>query len=367
MSRDLNDTLIFAKVVEHGSFIAAAKVLRLPKTTVSRKVQELEARLGAQLLHRTTRKLGLTEAGNVYFEHSQRIVRELEDAENAVGQLQGGPRGWLRVTAPYSVGITWIAPLLGEFHARHPEVRVELLLSNESLDIISKEIDLALRVGSLPDSNLVARRLSVFRTQIYASPAYLERHGEPLHPDDLRHHRTLAMHKSRGSNGGYAWTLGDGKKMAEYPIDPILVANDPAALRGALLCGEGLMMTSDVSIKAFAELGHVRRVLAGWVGPELDFNAVFPRGQVMSPKVRAFVDFLVDRLNFDADYMQVLCPDRMRHEKAQREAASAVAADLMRAGGWIEPEGATADAAAANVAAAPGEAVDAGEAVALAR
>jgi DNA-binding transcriptional LysR family regulator len=337
MSRDLNDTLIFAKVVEHGSFIAAAKVLRLPKTTVSRKVQDLETRLGAQLLHRTTRKLGLTEAGNVYFEHSQRIARELEDAENAVGQLQGGPRGWLRVTAPYSVGITWIAPLLGEFHARHPEVRVELLLSNESLDIISKEIDLALRVGTLPDSNLAARRLSVFRTQVYASPAYLERHGEPLHPDDLRHHRTLAMHKSRNSNGGYAWTLGDGKKMADYPIDPILVANDPAALRGALLCGEGLMMTSDVSIKAFAELGHVQRVLAGWVGPELDFNAVFPRGQVVSPKVRAFVDFLLERLNFDADYMQVLCPDRMRHDKLQREASSAIAADLMRAGSLLEP------------------------------
>ncbi len=242
------------------------------------------------------------------------------------------PRGWPRVTAPYSIGINWIAPLLGEFHARHPEVRVELVLSNESLDIISKEIDMALRIGALPDSNLAARRLAVFRTQVYAAPAYLEKHGEPLHPDDLRHHRALAMHKSRGSNGVYAWTLGDGGKMADYPVDPILVANDPAALRGALLCGEGLMMASDVSIKAFAELGHVRRVLAGWVGPELDFNAVFPRGQVTSPKVRAFVDFLLERLNFDADYMHVLCPDRLRYEKMQQDSAAALAADLMRTG-----------------------------------
>ena len=159
MTRDLNDTLIFVKVVEHGSFISAARALRLPKTTVSRKVQDLETRLGAQLLHRTTRKLGLTEAGNVYFEHSQRIARELDEAESAVGQLQGGPRGWLRITAPYSIGITWIAPLLGEFHARHPEVRVEMVLTNESLDLIDKEIDVALRIGNLPDSNLVARRL----------------------------------------------------------------------------------------------------------------------------------------------------------------------------------------------------------------
>ena len=147
MSRDLNDTLVFVKVVEHGSFISAARALRLPKTTVSRKVQDLETRLGAQLLHRTTRKLGLTEAGNVYFEHSQRISRELDEAESAVTELQGGPRGWLRFTAPYSLGTNWIAPLLGEFRARHPEVRVEMLLSNEALDLIDKEIDVALRIG----------------------------------------------------------------------------------------------------------------------------------------------------------------------------------------------------------------------------
>ena len=145
MARDLNDTLIFVKVVELGSFIAAARSLRLPKTTVSRKVQELETRLGAQLLHRTTRKLGLTEAGNIYFDHCQRIARELDEAESAVGQLQGGPRGWLRFTAPYSAGVIWIAPLLGEFRARYPEVRVEMILTNETLDLIDKEIDVALR------------------------------------------------------------------------------------------------------------------------------------------------------------------------------------------------------------------------------
>src|SRR4051812_7351511 len=179
MARDLNDTLIFVKVAEHGSFVSAARALRLPKTTVSRKVQDLETRLGAQLLHRTTRKLGLTEAGNIYFEHCQRIARELDEAESAVSQLQDGPRGWLRITAPYSIGIAWIAPLLGEFHALHPEVRVEMILTNESLDLIDKEIDVALRVGNLPDSNLVARKLASFRSQVYASPGYIERHGEP--------------------------------------------------------------------------------------------------------------------------------------------------------------------------------------------
>ena len=174
MARDLNDTLIFVKVAEHGSFVSAARSLRLPKTTVSRKVQELEMRLGAQLLHRTTRKLGLTEAGNIYFEHCQRIARELDEAESAVGQLQGGPRGWLRFTAPYSIGITWIAPLLGEFHARHPELRVEMVLTNESLDLIDKEIDVGLRIGNLPDSSLVARRLA---ENLESAPADVETLG----------------------------------------------------------------------------------------------------------------------------------------------------------------------------------------------
>jgi len=343
MSRDLNDTLIFAKVVEHGSFIAAARSLRLPKTTVSRKIQELETRLGAQLLHRTTRKLGLTEAGSVYFEHSQRIARELDEAESAVGQLQGGPRGWLRITAPYSFAISRITPLFGEFQARYPEVRVEMVLTNDTLDLIDKEIDVGLRVGNLPDSSLSARRLAVFRTQVYASPSYLARHGEPLHPDDLQHHRTLGFPKFR-RNGEYVWPLNDGERSGEFRIDPILVANDPAALKGALLSGEGLMLASDVTIKAYAEQGCVQRVLAGWTGPEMDFNAVFPRGRVQSPKVRAFVDFLVERLNFDADYMHVLCPDMKRRNDESRLAAQAAGRDTEHAVAELEAQSVSAPA-----------------------
>jgi DNA-binding transcriptional LysR family regulator len=331
MARDLNDTLVFVKVAEHGSFISAARALGLPKTTVSRKVQELEARLGAQLLHRTTRKLGLTEAGNVYFEHCQRIARELDEAESAVGQLQGGPRGWLRITAPYSMGIERIAPLLGEFHARHPEVRVDMVLTNESLDLIDKELDVALRFGALPDSNLVARRLAVLRTNVYASPYYIERHGEPLHPDDLQHHRALAMQKHR-RNGSFYWPLSDGGRMTDFRIDPAFIANDPAGLRGVLLSGEGLMLCSDVMVKAYAERGHLRRVLAGWTGPEFELNALFPRGRVQSPKVRAFVDFLVERLNFDADYMQVHCADAATRCHGDPCAVSAeVAAEIAQA------------------------------------
>lgn len=309
MSRDLNDTLVFVKVVELGSFTAAARTLHLPKTTVSRKVQELEERLGAQLLHRTTRKLGLTEAGNIYFTHCQCIARELDEAESAVGQLQGGPRGWLRVTATHAVGNIWVAPLLSEFHARHPDVRVELLLSNDNLDIIAGEIDVAMRVGTLADSNLAARRLSVFHTAVYASPGYIERFGEPLHPDDLVRHRALAQTNHRHVNA-FTWSLGDGNgTLREFPVDPVMVSNDPSALRAVLLGGEGIMLTSDVMVRAHVEQGLVQRALAGWRGPDIDLHALFPRGQVQLPKVRAFVDFLVEHLKVDENYMRALGDD----------------------------------------------------------
>ncbi|MFT4197852.1 MAG: LysR substrate-binding domain-containing protein [Pseudoxanthomonas sp.] len=309
MTHDLNDTLIFVKVVEQGSFIGAANLLGLPKTTVSRKVQELESRLGAQLLHRTTRKLGLTEAGGVYFEHSRQISHALNEAESAVNQLQSGPRGWLRFTVPYSVGITWIAPLLGPFHVLYPEIRVDMHLGNETQDLIDGDFDLALRGGSLADSALVARKLGTLRTQVFASPAYIARHGEPLHPDELQFHRILAMRKGPGNR--FAWQLSDGGELKEYPVDPLLVANDPAALQGALICGEGITMAPDVMVKPFVENGLLRRVLPGWTGPEYDFSAVFPGGRLVSPKVRAFVDFLVERLNFDAHYMLTQCPNML--------------------------------------------------------
>ena len=317
MSHDLNDTLIFVKVVEQGSFIAAANALGLPKTTVSRKVQELETRLGAQLLHRTTRRLGLTEAGAVYHEHCQRIARELEEAESAVGQLQGGPRGWLRFTVPYSAGISWVAPLLGEFNQQHPEVRLEMVLTSDKVDLIADGVDLALHLGSLPDSTLVARKLATFRTQIYASPEYIERHGEPLHPNDLQHHRTLVISNAR-HNGRANWSLCNSKEHGEYPVHPIMVANDASVLIGGLLCGEGLMLASDVTIKPFIETGVVRRVLGGWVGPDLEFNAVFPGGRMLSPKVRAFVDFLVQRLSFDVNFMMSRCPAMLAQEAQRR-------------------------------------------------
>jgi LysR family transcriptional regulator, regulator for bpeEF and oprC len=300
MSRDLNDTLIFVKVVECGSFTQAAQRLGLPKTTVSRKVQELETRLDARLIHRTTRKLGLTEAGTVYFEHCQRIANHLDEAENAVHQLQSGPRGWLRITAPYALGLIRISPLLTEFRTRYPDVRVEMILSNDRLDLIAEELDLALRVGPLPDSSLVARKLASFEGQVYAAPDYLARHGEPLSPEDLEHHRSLINPlSSRRAGGRFYWPLSDGHRNEEFPVSPVFVCNDPFGLKPMLLAGDGMMLTSDVVVREELEAGAIRRVLPAWSGPTLDLNAVFPHSRALSPKVRVFVDFLIERLRFE--------------------------------------------------------------------
>jgi DNA-binding transcriptional LysR family regulator len=292
---DMNDTLVFVKVIEEGSFTAAARDLRLPKTTVSRKVRELEQRLGVQLLHRTTRRLGLTEAGTTYFQRCRQIAQVLADAEAAVGQLQGKPRGILRITAPYSLTVSLLAPLLGEFRMLCPDVRVDLVLSHRTLDLVDQEIDIALRMGNLPDSSLSARQLAVLPNRIYASPAYLERHGEPGHPLELRQHMALVTRVARNGSS-YAWPMSNGGAHENYEISPVIEADDPEILKEPLFAGAGLMMATDMIMQRHAAQGLVRPILPGWIGRCPALHAVFPRGHVQPPKLRAFIDFLVPRL-----------------------------------------------------------------------
>jgi DNA-binding transcriptional LysR family regulator len=321
-------------VVEHGSFISAAKALRLPKTTVSRKVQDLETRLGAQLLHRTTRKLGLTEAGNVYFEHSQRIARELDEAENAVGQLQGGPRGWLRVTAPYSVGITWIAPLLGEFHARHPECASRCCspTSRSTSSRARSTWRCASATCRFQPGRAAPRGVPHADLCEPALPRAARRAPAPGRPAAPPHARDAEVAPQRHVRG----RCRDGMRPARLPVDPILVANDPAALRGALLCGEGLMLAADVTMQRVRRARPHPRVLSGGTDPSRLQRRVPARPGAVA-QVRAFVDFLVERLNFDADYMAVICPGQAAVREAAHEASAAVAADLMRSAKAVTP------------------------------
>lgn len=329
MTHDLNESLIFVKVVERGSFTAAATALGVPKTTVSRKVAELEQRLGTRLLMRTTRKLGLTEAGQVYFEHCAQIARDLDEAEAAVSQLNGAPRGWLRFTAPYSVGINLLAQVQHEFMAQYPEVRLEMVLDNDIVDIVGNELDLALRVGPLPDSTLAARRLVRFTSRVYASPAYLARHGEPLAPEELEHHRSVAGTRDRRSGGRFAWRLGrDGEAHEDFAVHPVFVANDPFMLRTAVLQGLGIGRLPDAMARPFEQHGLLRRVLASWAAEPADLNAVFPHGRALSPKVRAFVDFLATRL---ADIDALLAVPKCMLEADDTPAAAAAPVERLLA------------------------------------
>ncbi len=296
MTPDLNDTLAFVSVAESGSFTAAAKELRLPKTTLSRRIRSLEARLGAQLLHRTTRRISLTEAGAVYFEQCRHIARRLAEAEALVGQLQGRPRGVLRVTAAYSVMLNLVGPLLGEFRSLHPEVTIDLVLSHATLDLIGEHIDLALRLGPLPDSSLMARRLARLPNRVYASPAYLSEHGEPGHPEELRRHPALVTRVARRGSD-YAWPMSRDGVTRDFPISPVMEADDPELLKAPLFAGAGLMMATDLIMARHLAQGLVTPILPGWLGRCPELHAVFPGGGIPPPKLRAFIDFLAARLD----------------------------------------------------------------------
>lgn len=298
MIRDLNDTLIFVRVVQSGSFTAAASALQIPKTTVSRRVRALETHLGASLLHRTTRKLRVTEAGAAYFERCNGIANQLAEAENAVQRIRGTPGGWLRVTLPYSFGATWIAPLIAGFCARYPDVRIEIVATHVPLDLFGENVDVALRLGALPDSSLIAQRLGSFSTSLYASRAFIDKHGALESPNDLHRHPALALHQAR-TDSGYSWPLRKaGRKATHFALDPVIVASDPILLLDAARAGNGVVLAMDASMTPEVAAGRLCKVLPEWIGPQQDLNALYPRERVSSPKLRAFLSYLKTQLRF---------------------------------------------------------------------
>lgn len=320
MSRDLNDTIIFVKVIEHGSFTSAARALQVPKTTVSRKVRELEDRLGTRLINRTTRRLALTEAGTVYYEHSRRVARDLDAAEEAVYQLEGRPRGWLRITAPHAFGVAVLTPMLLEFRARYPDIHLDLVLSNEHLDLVANEIDVAIRFGNLADSSMVARRLGTYPSRVYASEGYVARHGEPRDPHDLHAHPALVNARQRRGRR-YAWPLTKGTAEGEFEVSPVIVANDPWPLLAMLSGGQGLMLATPAMVMCCEQATDVRPILDGWSGPDIELNALFAGGRSLSPKVRVFIDFVAAGMaDVESPSLPPRPPER-RTEPVHREIA----------------------------------------------
>jgi DNA-binding transcriptional LysR family regulator len=285
---------MFVVAVESGSFSAAGRRLGLAPSSVARAIGALEDCLGVRLLNRTTRSLSLTEAGRLYHERTRRILAEVEEAQLSVAQLEAAPRGTLRISMPVVFGRLHVAPALASFLARYPDLRLDLSMTDAFVDLVEEGIDVAVRIGELQDSSLIARRLAPSRRVICGSPAYFARRGVPAVPAELRHHDCL-FYKLPGGRGSWRLRAPDGQ-VHEIEVSGSLRANNADALHAAALGGLGLAILPTFITGPDIRQGALRAIFADHqVSPSaLDANiyAVFPYSRHLSPKVRAFVDFL---------------------------------------------------------------------------
>lgn len=280
----------FCRVVEAGGFTAAASDLNVSHTVMSKQVRQLENMLGAQLLHRTTRRLALTEAGQAYYERARRILDDLEEADLAVASHHAQPRGMLRVNAPMAFGTMEMALWLPRFLACHPEVSVDLVCTDRFVDLIEEGFDVALRLArDLPDSTLVARKLATASTLLVASPAYLKRHGMPQTPQDLLQHNCLTYTLAPRPDQ-WVFSTPDGGSTAVI-VRGSLKANTGIALRTAAVAGVGIAAAASFIVHEDLARGTLVPVLPGYALRARNLYAMYPHNRHLSPKVRAFIDF----------------------------------------------------------------------------
>jgi len=288
---DLNEIVVFSKVVHAGSFTAAARELDMPKSTVSRKVSELEERLGARLLQRTTRKLSLTDVGQAYYQHAQRVVAEMEAAERAVTRMQDVPRGLLRVTTPLNFG--FLGSIVTSFLKRYPEVQLDLMCADRVVDLIEEGFDLAVRTGHLSDSTAIARDLGGLKSYVVASPGFLKEHGTPKTPEDLVGVSCVVFGAGTDRT---RWKLQrDGKETA-INVTPRLTVNDFDFLEEATLAGMGVAVVPVFRCIRLLREGKLQRVLPEWCSAEIPLHIIYPSTRHLSPKVKAFTDHLREQM-----------------------------------------------------------------------
>lgn len=290
----LSDIAVFVRVVEAGSFTAAADKLGLSQSAVSKSVNRLEERMGTRLLNRSTHRLSLTEAGAALHERGRRALGEIEEAELEVARLQTEPRGVLRVNAPMSFGILHVSPLIPEFLARFPALTVDLQLDDRLTDLVDEGFDCAIRIKALNDSTLVAKRLGPCRQVICAAPQYLKRHGTPTTAEELKEHSVL-VYTYRANPGEWELRAPNGKKI-RFESRARLYSNNGIALVQAALKGLGILVPPTFYIGKELKEGKLVTIMDDHtVLPELSIHAVYPQRRHLSPKVRAFVDFFAER------------------------------------------------------------------------
>lgn len=283
----------FVAVVDGGSFVAAAEQLRISKAAVSRVVMQLEARLGARLLQRTTRRLSLTEAGETYYARCRQILADLDEAEGLVGEVTLQATGRLRVNAPLSFGVSRLAALWPEFMARHPGLELEVDLSDRLVDLVEEGYDMAIRITRPRDSSLVHRPLGKTRVLLCAAPAYLARRGIPASVAELAAHDTIVY---TYAPGGDTWHFETASGQGAVTVRPRLRANNGETCRAAALAGLGITQQPDFLVRDYLAAGSLVEVLPDTGSRELGIYAVYPSRKHLSIKVRALADFLVERL-----------------------------------------------------------------------
>lgn len=292
MTIDLNAFATYAKVVETGSFTAAAEALKLSKSMVSRQISMLEDELGVRLLNRTTRKLNVTEAGAVVFERASRIVAEAEEAERDAVCIEGAVRGRLRINAPMTFGIRELGPVMPKFIARYPELSVELELNDRRVDLMEEGFDVSLRISPLVDSSLIARQLAPVRRLVVGTPAYFEKHGVPKHPRDLADH-TFILYTQVQRPELLEMQDAAGKRVQIEVKGPLLCNNADAA-NAVLMAGQAISVSPDFISYEALRSGALVSVLDEWQAPPLTLHVIYPHTRHLSAKVRAFVDFAVE-------------------------------------------------------------------------
>jgi DNA-binding transcriptional LysR family regulator len=294
---DLNLVTAFVSVVEQQSFTSAARVLGLPKSSVSRRVTELEEELGVQLLHRTTRKLALTEAGRSYFEQAERALTELRAAAESATGMDVEARGIVRVTAPVDIGVMGLADVVAEFVAEYPEIHVELSLSSKIVDLVEEGFDIGIRAGRSRDSSLVARRLGNSGLGLYGSPAYLKQRGRPKTLADLAEHDCVLF---RGKHGKALWRLdGPDGEPSSIEVRGRVTVDDMLFVRQAIGVGLGIGLLPTIAIATCARVGAldpVERVLPEFSMSGAEVAVVTPSGPKRPRRVTLLRDFLVKRL-----------------------------------------------------------------------
>lgn len=287
---DPKHLILFAKVVELGGVRSAGRVLSIPRTTISRAIARLEMTLGTQLIERSPRKIRLTELGEVFFQHCQRVVQDIEEAEAAIGTLRGVARGRLRVAAPVTFGRSLLSPAISGFLQTYPDISLELELTNRKVDPAEEGFDFVIRLGPLEDSSLIAKDLGSLRYVVCASPAYLKRSARIDHPHDLQRHTIIDFLEGRER---HIWTFQRNAETLDIEVTPRLDANDPVVRRDAAVAGLGIALLPNWLFEADARAKRLTMLLHEWrPAANTRLYALYPSRRSLTPKSRAFLSFL---------------------------------------------------------------------------